>query len=211
MTLGQALVSFALLAALMTMTPGLDTALVLRTTARFGRRAGAASALGVCTGVLVWAVDAALGVSALLTASQLAYTVVRWCGVAYMLWLGARMLWSGITGRGHGDEDAGTGGDRSVRASYRQGLQVNLLNPKVGAFYVAALPQFLPQGTSPVLAGLLLGLVHNLVGLIWFGLIVLLVGRVRRLLSGPVAGRWIDAVAGTAVIAFGLRLGLVRD
>ncbi|AKT51202.1 LysE family translocator [Arsenicicoccus sp. oral taxon 190] len=210
MTLAGAVASFAVVAGLMTLTPGLDTALVLRTATRRGRRAAAAAALGISAGVLVWAVAAAVGVSALLTASATAYAVVRYGGAAYMLWLGVGMLRAAWRGESHQPDEATVRTGSTAWAAFRQGLLVNLMNPKVGAFYVALLPQFIPQGDSAGLVGALLGLVHTAEGMVWFALLILAVDRMRGWLARPAAQRWIDGVAGTAVVGFGLRLGLSR-
>src|SRR6266508_3557038 len=89
----RSLLAFAVFAAVLTITPGLDTVLVLRTTARQGRRAGFAAALGIALGCLCWALASALGITALLAASRLAYEVLRWLGVGYLCWLGVKALW----------------------------------------------------------------------------------------------------------------------
>lgn len=207
MTLNSALLSFAVVAAVMTITPGLDTALVLRTAAVHGRRRAAAAALGISAGVLIWGLAAAVGVSALLTASELAYTVLRYAGAAYMVWLGIGMLRRALRPRA-AEPDLAPGTPLSPWAYFRQGLLVNLLNPKIGAFYIALLPQFMPQDTPPAVAGILLAAVHNVEGLLWFALLIIAVDRMRALLSRPAAHRWIDGLAGVAVIGFGVRVAV---
>lgn len=199
--------SFALVAGLVTLTPGLDTALVLRTAATRSRKEAFAAASGICLGCLVWGLAAALGVSALLTASEAAFTIVKYLGMAYMLYLGGRMLWTAIRGE-ESHEDAEAPGRGGVGRYFRQGLVTNLLNPKVGAFYVALLPQFIPAGASPALMGTLLAGVHGLEGMAWSTLLILLVNTMSAWLQRPSVRRWIDAVAGVAVIGFGLKLGL---
>lgn len=207
MDLTTSLLAFAVVAGLMTITPGLDTALVLQQASRFGPRVALASALGINLGVLVWAIGATLGISALLAASEVAYTVLRLAGAAYMVWLGARMLWEAVRGR-EVEHAPGAATSTTALAAFRKGLLVNLMNPKIGAFYVAVLPQFLPVGVNPVLAGALLALVHNLEGLVWFALLILAVDRARSLLARPVVQRWVDGVAGAVIVGFGLRLAL---
>lgn len=211
-----AVMAFAVVAGLMTMIPGIDTALVLRTAARFERRAGFAVAAGISAGCLVWGVAAALGVSALLTASDVAYTVLRAIGAGYMVFLGVRMIVQGLR---VGGVPAVTGPDEAapVRNSpglgrfFRQGLMTNLLNPKVGAFYVALLPQFIPADQPTALAGGVLALVHGVEGMVWFTVLILLVHRAADWLRRPRVRRTIDAAAGLTVVGFGLRLALTRD
>lgn len=204
-----ALVSFALVAGLMTITPGIDTALVLRVAATRGRLAGFAAALGITSGVLVWAVAAALGVSALLAASATAFLALKVVGSAYMIWLGARLLFGALrggSGRGRA-EPVAAGGPWPF---YRQGLLVNLLNPKVGAFYVAVLPQFLPPDVPPALAAAAMALVHNVEGLLWFALVIFTVDRMRAWLARPRVRRGLDAATGSVIVGFGVALGLSR-
>lgn len=213
MSLTSALLGFALVAGLMTLTPGLDTALVLRSALTQGRREALATAAGISTGVLIWAVAAAVGISALLTASEVAYTVLKVIGTAYMLWLGLGMLRSAFRHPAQGPEqDLSTlpKQQTTLVQCYGRGLLTNLLNPKVGAFYVALLPQFMPQDTPHLLAGVLLGLVHNLEGMLWLSLLAYSAHKARAWLSRPNTQRAVDGIAGVAVIGFGLKLGLSR-
>ncbi|MFC3861670.1 LysE family translocator [Deinococcus antarcticus] len=211
MTLESALLGFAVVAGLMTITPGLDTALVLRSAVTQGRTQAIATAAGICTGVLVWAVAAAVGISALLTASEAAYTVLKVVGTAYMLWLGFGMLRSAFRRDPHGlTVQAENLKPAGLAQCFQRGLLTNLLNPKVGAFYVALLPQFMPSDTPHLLAGVLLGLVHNIEGMLWLSLLAYTAHRARAWLSRPKTQRLVDGLAGTAVIGFGLKLGLSR-
>lgn len=202
-------VSFAAIAGLLTIVPGLDTAMVLRSTAAHGRLHGFATALGVNSGALIWGAGAALGVSALLTASTVAYTIVRIAGAIYMITLGSRLALRALRGHGHD----GTGGvapttPPGLTRSWRRGLTTNVLNPKIGAFYVAILPQFIPPHASHLAVGLLLALVHDLEGLAWFTAIILGVHSVRALLDRRPTRRAIDGATGATLIGFGIKLGL---
>lgn len=198
--------SFALVVALVTITPGLDTTLVLRSALTRGRRDAAMTAVGINVGVLVWAVAAATGLSALLTASEVAYDALRLAGAAYMVLLGLRLLRDALSGPGASVDTPSPGREPTLWAAFRTGLLTNLLNPKVGAFYVALLPQFLPGHGSPVLAGVLLGMVHNLEGVVWFGIVILGADAARRRLARRRNERWIEAVTGLALIGFGAKL-----
>lgn len=201
--------SFAAVAGLLTIIPGLDTAMVLRSAARNGRKHGFATAFGVTNGALIWGAGAALGVSALLTASTTAYTTLRVAGAAYMLWLGLRLLVRALRGDGHLAVDPATPpANSSLVRSWSRGLFTNLLNPKIGAFYIAVLPQFIPAHDSHLAVGLLLASVHDTEGMIWFTAIILGVGSVRTLLERKGVRRAIDGVTGTTLIGFGVKLGL---
>ena len=208
MSLGTSVATFAVVALALTMTPGLDTALVLRSALTRSRRDAAATAAGIVAGLFVWGAAAAVGISALLTASQLAYDVLRYAGAAYLVWFGLRLLVRAVRGT-LATEPAGGAGSSPWRAA-RQGLATNLLNPKVGVFYVALLPQFLPSGSDPLAAGLLLAGVHALISVVWFALLIVLASALGARLRRPGTVRAIDGVTGTTLIGFGVKLAVTR-
>ncbi|CAN5265474.1 hypothetical protein BH10PSE1_BH10PSE1_14560 [soil metagenome] len=120
--------AFLAAASLLTVTPGVDTALVLRTAASDGPRSGVFAATGIGIGCLVWAAAVSLGLGALLHVSELAYAVLKWAGAAYLFWLGARLLLK--PRKALASEE--TSPRRRGLAALRQGLLTNLLNPKIG-------------------------------------------------------------------------------
>ncbi|MFF8717413.1 LysE family translocator [Streptomyces sp. NPDC015184] len=210
MAISTSLWSFALVVGLLTLTPGLDTALILRTSALGLRRRAWGVVLGSQSGTLVWGALTSLGVTALFTASHLAYVTLRWIGAAYLLWLGVRMLrdtFRGLPLTGADESDLFTGKD-SVTGGWRQGTLTNLLNPKMGAFYVAVLPQFIPAGASHFATGLLLTTVHVLLGLTWSALLIGFARVLHGWLRKPRARRLLDRITGTVIAAFGIRLAL---
>lgn len=210
MTISTTLWSFALVVGLLTLTPGLDTALVLRTAALGRRRRAWGVVLGIQTGILVWGALTSLGVTALLTASQVAYEILRWAGAVYLLWMGARMLidaWRGIRADG-ADEAPALKEAETLYEGWRQGALTNLLNPKVGVFYVAVLPQFIPAGAPHFATGLLLTCVHILLGLLWSMALIAFAQALRGWLQRPAARRALDRVTGTVIAGFGLKLAL---
>jgi threonine/homoserine/homoserine lactone efflux protein len=199
----HALLAFAVFAAIVTVIPGLDTMLVVRTAAVSGRRPAFAAAAGIMSGCLCWALASALGITALLTASRVGYDVLRWAGAGYLCYLGVRALWRHR--RPSTVEDAGPAPVGALSA-YRIGLTTNLLNPKVGAFYVSVLPQFLPAGVNPLLGATALAAVQVLEGIGWLSLVILAVDRAGRWLSTPAVRRWLDRLTGVVFLGFGLRL-----
>lgn len=201
--------SFAVVAGLLTIIPGADTALVLRVAVARGHRHAYATAAGICCGALVWGAGAAAGISVLLTASRTAYTIMKLAGALYLAYLGARMLRDAFRRK-----PAMEVVKRVAGRSFLQGLTTNLLNPKVGVFYVAMLPQFLPAKVPALPMGVLLALVHDLEAMIWFGLIIGGVGLTRRWWTGDSRAairtrRAMDALTGTVLIGLGIRLASV--
>ncbi|MEA3016606.1 MAG: hypothetical protein QOI38_1328 [Sphingomonadales bacterium] len=206
--LEQSLIAFTLAAALMTMTPGLDTALVLRAaTVEGGRRAWAAS-LGVCLGCLAWGAVVAGGLGVLLAASETAYRMLKYAGAAYLVWLGLKLILSQR-------DDFGTSAPDGARDAgewlwFRRGMLTNLLNPKVGIFYVSFLPQFVPPGHDVAATTLLLAGIHALLGLAWFAALILATRPVAAALRRPRTIRWLDRATGTVFLLFAARLALSR-
>ena len=212
-TIVQALMSFALVAGLLTIIPGLDTALVLRGAITRTRGYAFATALGVCTGALLWGIAAAVGASALLAASDVAYRVLTLAGAGYMVWLGASMVWKSFRRRESHELPAamGSGAETWLRGWLRGwllGVGTNLLNPKVGVFYIATIPLFIPSGTSPLLMGVLLATVHATLSILWFTAIIIGTGFAGRWLKNERATRIVDRITGVVLIGFGGKLVL---
>lgn len=208
MTVAQALIAFALAAGLLTITPGLDTALVLRTAAAEGPRKAAAAGAGVCLGTILWAAAVGLGLGALLAASQLAFEVLKWAGAAYLLWLGVQLI---ARPRERFEIGQASGG-RNVSAWgwFGRGVLNNLLNPKAGVFYVSFLPQFVPQGVPAAPFMILLGSLHATMGVVWFGAMIAALRPISGALQKAAVVRWLDRLTGGVFVGFGVRLALER-
>ena len=208
MTVAQALIAFCIAAGLLTIAPGLDTALVLRTAAAEGPKGAALASLGVVTGCLAWGAAVAFGLGALLAASELAFTVLKWAGALYLVWLGVNLL---LKPRSRFELELA---DRAAASSSRswllRGFLTNLLNPKVGVFYVSFLPQFLPAHVPAGPFIFLLAALHALMGLIWFALLITATRPVARALRRPAVVRRLDRLTGLVFLGFGVKLALVR-
>ena len=209
MTIAQALVAFCLAAGLLTIAPGLDTALVLRTAAAEGSRGAALAGLGIVMGCLTWGAAVALGLGALLAASELAFSVLKWAGVLYLVWLGLNLL---LKPRSRFDlELADQAPPPSSRSWLSRGYLTNLLNPKVGVFYVSFLPQFLPAHVPVGPFIFLLAVLHAFMGIVWFGLLIIATRPVVRALKKPAVIRRLDRLTGLVFVGFGVKLALVRQ
>jgi threonine/homoserine/homoserine lactone efflux protein len=197
------LASFIAAASLLTIAPGLDTALVLRTAAVGGPRRAALTSLGIAVGCFSWATLVAVGLGALLAASQMAYTTLRWIGAAYLVYIGYGMLRH--PRRSFLPESRNA--DSRHRA-FTTAVLTNLLNPKVGVFYVSFLPQFVPQGVPIAPYILLLGAIHALLGLIWFACLIAATQPIARFLKRPAVVQTCDRLTGGMFVAFGIGLAL---
>jgi threonine/homoserine/homoserine lactone efflux protein len=201
--------AFTLVAAVITITPGVDTALVIRNTLAGGRGTGLRTSAGVCTGLVTWGLLSALGVSAVVTASRVGFDILRFAGAAYLVYLGARSL-LGTRRRGVDDADVEPALPVRARAPYRNGLANNLLNPKIGVFYLTLLPQFVPAGTSVLGVSVLLASINAVEAMIWLSVITVAVTRARAVLRRPAVRRRLERVTGVVLIGFGARIALER-
>lgn len=136
----------------------------------------------------------------MLLASPWAFELLRWAGVAYLLWIGLRMIVSAVRGRAVAEQSVAPGG--TVWGGIRQGAATNLLNPKVGAFYVAVLPQFIPADAPAALWGLALAAIHALISAVWLAALLSVARVARRWLQKPTAVRAIDATSGAVITGF---------
>ena len=179
--------------------PGPDQALIMRNALVGGRTAGLRTMLGGASGLSLHATAAALGVSALLSTSAAAYATLKLVGVAYLVYLGVKMLRSAR--RPAETEEAPRPG-----RPFAQGFVSNALNPKVALFFLTFVPQFLPDSgpTLPVALGL--SAIFAAMYLAWFTGLVSLVGLVSDALRRPRVKAWIERVTGGALVAFGARL-----
>ena len=207
MSVAQALAAYLVAAGLLTLTPGLDTALVLRTAAVEGPRRAALAAIGISVGCLVWGAAVALGLGVLLQASTLAFTAIKWIGAAYLVWLGLNLI---LKPRERFEVAAGgpTGGGDFTWM--RRGLLTNLLNPKVGVFYVSFLPQFLPDGVQAGPFIFLLAVIHVVIGTAWSGCLIAATRPIATALKRPAVVGWLDRATGVVFLGFGVKLALER-
>ena len=202
--------AFLAVAMLAYLTPGPDWFVVLRR-ASSGRRHGTAAAAGVHSGLVVHVVAAAAGVSAVLVASAQAFTVLKLVGAGYLAYLGISLLWSARRGAREAGEDADpepSTTDITSWGVYRQAFLANVLNPKAALFFVAVLPQFLSRDVAVAPQVLALGGLDIALGLAWWMVFVLLVGRAQRVLSSRRGRVAVDAVAGLALTGMGGALAL---
>ena len=202
------MLAFLGIAALLTITPGADMAIVTKNALGYGRKAAFLTTLGINTGCLSWAAASALGVSAVLSASVTAFTALKLAGAAYLVWLGLRAIWHTRGRSAAFEEPALDAADRGRPGAvfYREGLLTNLLNPKIAVFYSTFLPQFIGPGDPYLLKSLLLAGIHNLIGVLWLTGYAHVVTRAGDLLRRPPVKRALDRLTGTVLIALGLRL-----
>ena len=191
---------------LLNLTPGPDVLCIVNHALRGGVRPGVVAALGIVSGCFVHVVAAAVGVSALLATSATAFTVLKWVGAAYLVFMGVRLLRSRPSPLAVAPALAAP----SLWRIYQRGFLTNVLNPKVALFFLAFVPQFIPpDAPHKAWTFLALGLIFNLNSLpINLGYAWLAAWAARRLDAVQKAMHWLDRAAGLMFLGFGLRLAM---
>ncbi|HWW21095.1 MAG TPA: LysE family translocator [Steroidobacteraceae bacterium] len=192
---------------LLNLTPGLDTMFIIGRSLTGGRRAGVASALGIAVGSICHTLAAALGFSAIIATSALAFTVVKLAGATYLIYLGVMMVCS-KNPAAMPAEQALPGPSAQPWPCFRQGIITNVLNPKVALFFLAFLPQFIdPHSPTKALAFLTLGATFITTGLIWCLILASGAARLRSFFQrNPNVRAIIDRAVGALFVALGVRL-----
>ncbi len=200
------LLTFTALAAILTLTPGADTLLVIRNVLGGNIRTGIVTTAGICSGLFFHAILSALGVSLILMASATLYGLLKVAGALYLGWLGFQSLRLAVKVDKKAAVSAGHPRSRSLKRSFVEGVTSNVLNPKTAVFYLAFLPQFI-QPTDPVLfKSLFLAAIHFGMAFLWLCLLSLLLDRFRVVLLSSTLHRWLEGVCGALLLGLGLRL-----
>ena len=207
--------AFLGIAALLIVTPGPDMAMVTKNALSYGRRGALLTTLGVGTSILVHATLAAVGLSALLRTASALFTVVKLCGAAYLIFLGARALWAARPTQS-GEDNAHSMADLVISpmgagSPYRQGVLSALLNPKLVVFFATFLPQFIDSRQAVLPHMLFLGALFDVMVLVWLTGYGLFVTRLRAFFSAARVRRTMERFTGVVLVALGARLALEKS
>ena len=210
---GSQAASFALAAGILTLLPGPDSLLILRTTLVQGRRDASLTAIGICAGLFVHASVSALGIAALLAHSARAFAFFQTLGALYLGFLGIRSLRTAFGPELPVIDIAARSCEATSGRPTRlllAGFLCNVLNPKAMLFYAALLPQFL-RPTDPVfVTSLLLTSIHWCEGMVWLGVLIVSLDRIRHHLLNPRTLRILEGSTGALLCGIALRMGVER-
>jgi threonine/homoserine/homoserine lactone efflux protein len=206
----SAILTFAVVASLLVMSPGPNGALIAKTVPTSGRAAGFANIAGFVAAFYLHGALSILGISILLVQSATAFTIVKYLGAAYLCWIGVKALRDALRGHPVAAAIAPARRPRRLRTALAEGFLTNALNPKVSMFYLAAFPQFIAQGQSSALSSFLLVTLHSAIAAAWFAAMVLLFARLTALARTGSFQRWLKATTGAVFIGFGVKLASTR-
>jgi threonine/homoserine/homoserine lactone efflux protein len=205
--------AFAGIAAVLTITPGTDMALLAKNVFTRGKKGSSATIVGICWGLFVHATASALGLSAILAESARAFEIVKWAGAAYLFYLGIRAFmraWKDPSPVSLERSQSPALKNVTWRASYFEGLFTNLLNPKVALFYLTFLPQFIAPGDPVLRISLLLAGLHVAMSVVWLMVYSAALHGLNATLTRCGVRRGIEAVTGGLLMALGARLAFVK-
>lgn len=205
------LLSFALVAGLLVISPGPNGLLIAKTVPTSGKAAGFATVLGFLASFYMQGLLVIFGVSVILVKSAELFFAVKMIGAAYLTWIGVKALYQAW--KGHPTPlhlDAEKPAKRKLFAAFGEGFLTNALNPKTSMFYLAAVPQFLPIGAATPANVFLLVFIHSTLNCLWFCGMVLLVARLSGFTKRGAVQRWIKGATGVIFIGFGAKLATLR-
>ncbi|PCJ56720.1 MAG: threonine transporter RhtB [Planctomycetota bacterium] len=208
----EILLSFLITIAIVTITPGIDTLLVIRNTNRGGIKDGSMSNLGICSGLFIHALISSLGLSLIFIQTAWLFGLIKILGALYLIWLGTNSIFSVFK---KPKTNFNLESENEIRVSkfksFYEGLVSNVLNPKVLIFYMAFFPQFINFNESVVIQSLLLAGIHFTIALIWQSIIIILLNNIKDVLKSSAFNKVMNSVTGSVFIFFGLNLLLNTD
>ena len=208
----QTFITCLIAVTLLTLTPGVDTMLVIKNSARGGWWDGAVSSLGICSGLFVHATVSALGISIILLQTAWAFNSLKFAGAAYLVWLGL-CSWRRVVG-GHNNlfpVHVSPAQDKfRFSRSFREGFLSNVLNPKTVIFYMAFLPQFIDPTMPPLFQSLMVATIHFCVGMVYQCILATMVNRARIWLQRPLVNKIFDSLTGSILMFIGLKLATAK-
>lgn len=198
------LIPYLIAITLLTITPGLDTTLIIRTATLEGKAKAFQAALGINLGCIVWGVIVACGLGALLMTSDLAFNILKWMGAIYLAWLGLNLILKPRS------QLTGLNDSTTTQNWFIKGFWGNLLNPKVGIFYISFLPQFIPQSSSPIIWTMGLVMIHVVIGLFWSIFLIVAMQSISAYLKQPKFIQYMDRITGSVFLLFALKLAFSK-
>ena len=194
---------YIVLCILLIILPGPDTAIVTKNTLVISRRAGFETMFGTLTALMIHTTFAIVGLSAIIVQSAELFTVIKFVGAIYLIYLGVKTFIAMTKRKAPTAIEAAT---PSKSSSYFQGFFTNLLNPKVAVFFLTFLPQFVANPNEPLLPFLILGITYTVLTFIWFIFYITLLSQVRAFMNKPTTQKWMEGITGTVLIGFGIQL-----
>lgn len=202
---------FILMCIFLIILPGPDTAIATKNTLTAGKMGGLKTALGTCCALLIHTSAAVLGLSAIIVKSALLFSVFKYVGAVYLIYLGVKTLWSLKRKEEVPAIKMNTKSKFQNTSCFKQGFLTNILNPKVAVFFLTFLPQFVDSGSNTFTPFLIMGITYTLLTAVWFLLYVYLINQISVFMKRPKTQNIIEGITGTILIGFGVKLALEKS
>ncbi|MEH7385279.1 LysE family translocator [Bacillus sp. JJ1521] len=201
---------FVLMCIFLIILPGPDTAIATKNTVTVGKIGGLKTASGTCCALIIHTSAAVLGLSAIIVKSALLFSVFKYVGAVYLIYLGVKTLWGLKKKEIAASIEMNTKSQFANTSCFKQGFLTNILNPKVAVFFLTFLPQFVDHGSNTFLPFLIMGITYTVLTAVWFILYVYLINQISAFMKKPKTQNIIEGVTGTILIGFGIKLALEK-
>lgn len=201
---------FILMCIFLIILPGPDTAIVTKNTLSVGKSGGLKTALGICCALLIHTSAAVLGLSAIIVKSAVLFSVFKYVGAVYLIYLGVKTVWS-LRKKEEVSIEMNTKKQFENTSCFKQGFLTNILNPKIAVFFLTFLPQFVDAGSDTFIPFLLMGITYTVLTAIWFLLFIYLINQISAFMKKPKTQNLIEGFTGTILIGFGIKLALEKS
>ncbi|MCM3124458.1 MULTISPECIES: LysE family translocator [unclassified Mesobacillus] len=201
---------FVLMCIFLIILPGPDTAIATKNTVAIGRIGGFKTVLGTCCALMIHTSAAVLGLSAIIVKSALLFSIFKFAGAVYLIYLGVRTLWSLRKKEEAATAEVITKTHPENASCFKQGFLTNILNPKVAVFFLTFLPQFVEPGSNTFIPFLMMGITYTVLTAVWFVLYVFLINQISAFMKKPKTQNIIERITGAILIGFGIKLALEK-
>lgn len=202
---------FALMSFLLIILPGPDTALVAKNTLLCQRIGGIKTSLGILCALMIHTMAAVLGLSAILVKSAILFSIIKYAGAAYLIYLGIQILWALIKKDESPEMELSTKSLAEKTSCFKQGFLSDLLNPKVAVIFLSFFPQFVKPGNDTFIPFLIMGITFTVISAVWLFIYIYLIHYISDFMKRPMAKKIIEGITGAVIIGFGLKLALEKS
>ena len=202
---------FIIMSICLIILPGPDTAMATKNTLVAGKMGGVKTVFGTCVALLIHTLAAVIGLSALIVKSALLFSIFKYVGALYLIYIGIKALLAVKNKEGVNTNDVSINNDKEHTSCFRQGFLTNLLNPKIAVFFLTFLPQFLNPSHNTFIQLLVMGLTYLVLTIIWFAFYIFLIDKISAFMKKPKTQRYIQGLTGVVLIGFGIKLAFEKN
>ncbi|MDM5239154.1 LysE family translocator [Bacillus cereus] len=202
---------FIIMSICLIILPGPDTAMATKNTLVAGKVGGVKTVFGTCVALLIHTLAAVIGLSALIVKSALLFSIFKYVGALYLIYIGIKALLAVRNKEGVNTNDVAISNDNKHTSCFRQGFLTNLLNPKIAVFFLTFLPQFLNPNHNTFIQLLIMGLTYLILTVIWFAFYIFLIDKISAFMKKPKTQRYIQGLTGIVLIGFGIKLAFKKN